>query len=85
MHAFERGGVTPEGLLRGRKSANVRVSSGSFTVSRSTAMNGGSTAHTCRSRLDGSYASFSGHSAGGGDWRPSAHCCRSGLEAVKVS
>jgi len=30
MHAFERGGVTPEGLLRGRKSANVRVSSGSL-------------------------------------------------------
>jgi hypothetical protein len=40
-------------------------------------MNGGSTAHTRRSPLDGSSALFSGHSAGGGDWRPSTLTRRS--------
>jgi hypothetical protein len=41
----------------------------SFAVNRSTAMNGASTAHTYRSRQDGSFASFSGRSVDSLQWR----------------
>jgi len=48
-------------------------------------MNGGSTADTCRSRLDGSHASFSGHSAGGDDWRPLVRTGRSIGTPIEVA